>query len=42
MIKMKKEEAWNKFKKSGKVEDYLVYASKKSVKNDNKGRRDYC
>ena len=26
---MNKNEAWKKFKKSGKVEDYLVYASKK-------------
>ena len=26
---MNKKEAWNKFKKSGKVEDYLEYASKK-------------
>ena len=23
---MNKKEAWNKFKKTGKVEDYLVYA----------------
>ncbi len=36
---MNKLEAWNKFKKSGKVEDYLEYASKKSDKNDNKSRR---
>jgi len=26
---MNKKEAWNKFKKTGKVEDYLIYASKK-------------
>ena len=26
---MNKKEAWNKFKKSGRVEDYLVYANKK-------------
>ena len=25
MLKMNKKEAWNKFKKSGKVEDYLKY-----------------
>lgn len=36
---MKKLEAWNKFKQSGKVEDYLEYVSKKSDKNDNKSRR---
>ncbi len=36
---MNKKEAWNKFKKSGKVEDYLVYASKKSDSNDYKSRR---
>lgn len=29
---MKKEEAWNKFKESGKVEDYLEY--KKLEKKD--------
>ena len=35
-------EAWNKFKNSGKVEDYLVYAkTKKGEENDNKSRRDY-
>lgn len=38
---MNKKEAWNKFKQSGKVEDYLVYASKKSDENDNKSRRDH-
>lgn len=37
---MNKKEAWNKFKQSGKVEDYLEYASKKSEENDNKTRRD--
>ena len=26
---MNKQGAWNKFKKTGKVEDYLIYASKK-------------
>lgn len=26
---MNKKEAWEKFKKTGKVEDYLVYANKK-------------
>jgi hypothetical protein len=26
---MNKKEAWNKFKKSGKVEDYLAYINKK-------------
>ncbi len=35
-------EAWNKFKNSGKVEDYLEYAkAKRSEENDNKSRRDY-
>lgn len=38
---MNKKEAWNKFKKTGSVEDYLIYASKKSDKDDNKTRRDY-
>ena len=41
MMKMNKNEAWNKFKQSGKVEDYLEYASKKSEENDNKSRRDH-
>lgn len=36
---MNKEEAWNQFKKSGRVEDYLVYAKKKRrEENDNKSR----
>ncbi len=40
---MKKIEAWNKFKQSGKIEDYLEYASKKrSESNDNKSRRNNC
>lgn len=38
---MNKKEAWNKFKQSGKVEDYLAYASKKSDENDNKSRRNH-
>ncbi len=34
---MNKKEAWNKFKASGRVEDYLLYAKKKrSDKDDNK------
>lgn len=38
---MNKKEAWNKFKKTGSVEDYLVYAQKKrSETDDNKSRRD--
>ncbi len=37
---MNKKEAWNVFKKSGKVEDYLTYAEKKrSEESDNKSRR---
>ena len=37
---MNKNEAWNKFKNSGKVEDYLEYAkTKRSEENDNKSRR---
>ena len=37
---MNKKEAWNLFKKSGKVEDYLAYAEKKrSEESDNKSRR---
>lgn len=37
---MNKKEAWNKFKESGKVEDYLEYAKKKrSEERDNKSRR---
>lgn len=38
---MNKEEAWNQFKKSGRVEDYLVYVKKKrKEENDNKSRGD--
>ncbi len=34
---MNKNEAWNKFKRTGNIKDYLVYAEKKrSEKNDNK------
>ena len=36
---MNKNEAWNKFKKTGSVEDYLVYAEKKRNANDNQSRR---
>lgn len=40
---MNKNEAWNKFKKSGSIEDYLVYAEKKKCEeNDNKSRRNDC
>lgn len=40
---MNKKEAWNKFKQSGKVEDYLEYVSKKrSEKDDHENRRDNC
>jgi len=36
---MNKKEAWNQFKKSGSVADYLEYAKqKKSEENDNKNR----
>lgn len=38
---MNKKEAWNQFKKTGSVEDYLVYAKKKSEENDNKSRGDH-
>lgn len=38
---MNKKEAWNKFKQSGKIEDYLEYANKKSEENDKKSRRNY-
>lgn len=31
---MNKKEAWNQFKKTGKVEDYLTYASKKRSERD--------
>ncbi len=40
---MNKKEAWNQFKKSGSIEDYLTYAKKKrSDKDDNKSRGDNC
>ncbi len=40
---MNKFEAWNKFKNSGKVEDYLIYAKqKRSEENDNKSGGDNC
>lgn len=36
---MNKNEAWNKFRKTGRVEDYLIYAEKKrSEESDNKSR----
>ncbi len=36
---MNKKEAWNKFKESGSVMDYLHYVEKKkSEENDNKSR----
>lgn len=35
---MNKKEAWNKFKESGKVTDYLRYAKKRSEENDNQSR----
>ncbi len=37
---MNKKDAWDKFKKSGKVVDYLEYAQKKGEENDNESRRD--
>ncbi len=33
---MNKKEAWNKFKKTGNVLDYLEYAKKRSESDDNK------
>lgn len=33
---MNKREAWNKFKNSGKVEDYLKYKEVESSNNDNR------
>lgn len=40
---MNKKEAWNKFKQSGKVEDYLAYAEKKKdEKSARKSRRYDC
>lgn len=39
---MNKNEAWNKFKKSGRIEDYLAYAKeKKCCDSDNKSRGDH-
>lgn len=39
---MNKKEAWNVFKKTGRVEDYLVYAEKKGSKDDYQSGRDDC
>lgn len=36
---MKNKEAWDKFKNSGKVEDYLEYCKLKGEKSDNQTRR---
>ncbi len=38
---MNKKEAWNKFKKSGKVEDYLEYAKKRSEERASESRRNH-
>lgn len=39
---MNKKEAWNQFKKTGKVEDYLVYAEKKWECDDYESRGHDC
>ncbi len=40
---MNQNEAWNKFKKSGSVEDYLAYAkTKKRNRNDHENGGDDC
>lgn len=41
---MKKKEAWDKFKESGKIKDYLVYAEAKRSEScyDNKSRGNNC